>query len=210
MIVIGAKGLAKEVLQILEENNEVDNLAFFDDVNLNRPQKLYDKYPILKSDEEVVIHFKTDHRFLMGLGNPNLRKLLCERFEKLGGQLTSVIDNRVAKGNYLNLGDGCTLMAGAKLSNGAQLGRGVLVYYDCILTHDVEIGDFVELSPGCKLLGHVKVDDEVQVGAGAVILPKLKIGKGAIIGAGAVVTKDVRPNTVVVGNPAKELSRKHD
>jgi maltose O-acetyltransferase len=42
------------------------------------------------------------------------------------------------------------------------------------------------------------------VGAGAVILPRLTIGKGAIIGAGAVVTKDVRPNIIVVGNPAKE------
>jgi sugar O-acyltransferase (sialic acid O-acetyltransferase NeuD family) len=204
MIVVGAKGLAKEVLQILEENGEIDNLAFFDDVNLDRPQKLYDKYPILRSDEEVVKHFKTDHRFLMGLGNPKLRKQLCTRFENLGGKLTSVIDKSIASGNYTKIEEGCTLMAGAKLSNGVKLGRGVLVYYDCIITHDVEIGDFVELSPGCKLLGHVKVGDKVQVGAGAVILPRLTIGKGAIIGAGAVVTKDVRPNIIVVGNPAKE------
>jgi sugar O-acyltransferase (sialic acid O-acetyltransferase NeuD family) len=205
MIVVGAKGLAKEVLQILEENGEVENLAFFDNVNLDIPQKLYDKYPILKSDEEVVKHFKTDDRFTLGLGNPKLRKELCNRFEKLGGQLTSVIDQSITKGNYVKIEQGCTLMAGLKVSNGVKFEKGVLAYYDVVVTHDVEIGNFVELSPGCKLLGHVKVEDEVQVGAGAIILPKLKIGNGAIIGAGAVVTKNVRPNTVVVGNPAKEL-----
>jgi sugar O-acyltransferase (sialic acid O-acetyltransferase NeuD family) len=205
MLVVGAKGLAKEVLQILEENEENKNLVFFDDVNLDMPQKLYNEYPILRSDEEVLKQFKSDIRFTLGLGIPKLRKLLYERFEKFGGQLTSIQDKSVTKGNYVDINEGCTLMAGAKLSNGVKLGKGVLVYYDCIITHDVEIGNFVELSPGCKLLGHVRVGDRVQVGAGAVILPKLKIGKGAIIGAGAVVTKDVKPNTVVVGNPAKEL-----
>ena len=47
MIVVGAKGLAKEILQILEENNDVENLFFFDDINLGMSQKLYDKYHIL-------------------------------------------------------------------------------------------------------------------------------------------------------------------
>jgi sugar O-acyltransferase (sialic acid O-acetyltransferase NeuD family) len=205
MLIVGAKGLAKEVLQIIEENKDVESLVFFDDVNLDIPQKLYDKYPILRTDQEVIEHFKKDQRFSLGLGSPKLRKKLSARFEKLGGQLTSVIDLSIAKGNYIKIEEGCTLMAGVKVSNGVKLGKGVLAYYDVIVTHDVEIGNFVELSPGCKLLGHVRVGDRVQVGAGAVILPKLKIGKGAIIGAGAVVTKDVKPNTVVVGNPAKEL-----
>jgi acetyltransferase-like isoleucine patch superfamily enzyme len=100
-------------------------------------------------------------------------------------------------------------MSGVKVSNGVKMGKGLLAYYDSIITHDVEIGDFVELSPGCKLLGHVKIGDQVHVGAGAIILPRLQIGEGAIIGAGAVVTKDVEPHTVVVGNPAKVLKKEN-
>ena len=42
-----------------------------------------------------------------------------------------------------------------------------------------------------------------SIGAGAVILPGISIGENAMIGAGAVVTKDVPPNAVVYGNPAK-------
>jgi acetyltransferase-like isoleucine patch superfamily enzyme len=42
-----------------------------------------------------------------------------------------------------------------------------------------------------------------SIGSGATILANLCIGENAIVGAGAVVTKDVPPNTIVAGNPAK-------
>ena len=45
------------------------------------------------------------------------------------------------------------------------------------------------------------------IGAGATILPGVTVGENAIVGAGAVVTKDVEPNTVVGGIPAKLIKR---
>jgi UDP-2-acetamido-3-amino-2,3-dideoxy-glucuronate N-acetyltransferase len=45
------------------------------------------------------------------------------------------------------------------------------------------------------------------LGAGAVVLPGVTIGERAMVGAGAVVTKDVEPDTVVVGNPARVVRR---
>jgi len=44
-----------------------------------------------------------------------------------------------------------------------------------------------------------------SIGSGATILANTTIGENAIVGAGAVVTKDVPPNTIVAGNPAKFL-----
>ena len=44
-----------------------------------------------------------------------------------------------------------------------------------------------------------------SIGSGATILSNTNIGENAIVGAGSVVTKDVPPNAVVVGNPAKVL-----
>lgn len=43
-----------------------------------------------------------------------------------------------------------------------------------------------------------------SIGANATILPGIIIGENAMIGAGSVVTKDVPPNTTVIGNPAKK------
>jgi acetyltransferase-like isoleucine patch superfamily enzyme len=46
-----------------------------------------------------------------------------------------------------------------------------------------------------------------SVGSGATVLCNVTIGENAIVGAGSVVTKDVPPNTIVAGNPAKIIRR---
>ena len=51
--------------------------------------------------------------------------------------------------------------------------------------------------------GPVLIEDNVWIGEGAVILPNITIGKNSIVGANAVVTRNVIPNTVVGGVPAK-------
>jgi acetyltransferase-like isoleucine patch superfamily enzyme len=44
-----------------------------------------------------------------------------------------------------------------------------------------------------------------SIGSGATLLPNISVGENAIVGAGSVVTKDVPPNAIVVGNPARVL-----
>jgi sugar O-acyltransferase (sialic acid O-acetyltransferase NeuD family) len=159
----------------------------------------------LRTEEEVINHFSTDNRFILGLGSPKLRGKLYKRFKAIGGELYNIIDKTTTIGSYVTLGEGLTLMSGVKISNGVKMGKGLLAYYDSIITHDVEIGDFVELSPGCKLLGHVKIGDQVHVGAGAIILSNVIIADNAIVGAGAVVTKNVNFGETVAGVPARNI-----
>lgn len=45
------------------------------------------------------------------------------------------------------------------------------------------------------------------IGAGATILPGITIGENSVVGAGSVVTKDVEPNTIVAGNPARVIRK---
>ena len=51
----------------------------------------------------------------------------------------------------------------------------------------------------------VKIGDEVWVGGNVIILSGVSIGNGAIIGAGSVVSKDIKPYSINVGNPCKEI-----
>ena len=52
-------------------------------------------------------------------------------------------------------------------------------------------------------LEHTLVKKGASVGSGATILSNLVIGENAIVGAGSVVTKNIPPNTIVAGNPAR-------
>lgn len=60
------------------------------------------------------------------------------------------------------------------------------------------------------LKGDTVIGNDVWIGQNAVILPGVNIGDGAIIGANSVVGSDVKPYTIVVGNPARFLRKRFD
>ncbi len=205
MLIVGAKGFAKEVLEIINQMNQLENLVFFDDVNDDIKGNLYGIFPILKTTNEVMDYFNTiDNRFTIGIGNPVLRKKLFDKFTSLGGVFTSTISSLANVGSFdVHIGHGTNILPGVIISNSSKIGMGCIVYYNSIITHDCEIGDFVEISPSVTLLGRSKVGSYSQIGSNATILPDKIIGKNVIIGAGSVVTKDIPDNCVAVGTPAK-------
>ncbi|MDE7161372.1 MAG: hypothetical protein K2N65_01290, partial [Anaeroplasmataceae bacterium] len=80
------------------------------------------------------------------------------------------------------------------------------------------VGKNCHIGAGAVLAGVVEpassqpvvVEDDVLIGANAVVIEGVRIGQGAVVAAGAVVTKDVAPNTVVGGVPAKVLKIKDE
>lgn len=212
MIIVGAKGFAKEVLEILHQNNQLEGLAFYDDVNHDLPDLLYNQFPILKNEIQVKEHFQNfGNDFTIGIGGPFLRKAMQEKFEALGGKVQSTVSQFSDRGSYgVRIGQGSNILSGAILSNDVSIGLANIIYYHAIITHDVITGDYVEISPGAKLLGRCSIGDFSSIGCNAVVLPDVKVGKNVTIGAGAVVTKDLPDNCVAVGIPAKIIKMKHD
>lgn len=49
----------------------------------------------------------------------------------------------------------------------------------------------------------IRIKDRVWIGGGAMVMPGVTVGENSVVGAGAIVTKDVPPNVVVAGNPAR-------
>jgi len=80
------------------------------------------------------------------------------------------------------------------------------------------IGNKVSITSGSYILSHTRgrrnkegkktvLEDYVLVNVNAVVLPGIKIGRNSMVGAGSVVTKDVPPDVVVMGNPARVICR---
>lgn len=70
-----------------------------------------------------------------------------------------------------------------------------------ILCHDASTKQFI----GYTKIGQVTIGNNVFIGAESVVLPGVSIGDNVVIGANSTVTHDVPSNTVVAGNPAKEI-----
>ncbi len=205
MIIIGARCFAKEVFGGLHQLNQTDNVAFYDDVNSDVPEKLYDQFPVLTSLAQAEAFFKsTDYKFTIGIGNPILRKQIFDKFSSLGGQYSATISPKANIGNFNNsIGTGCNIMTGVVITNDIIVKDGVLINLNCTIGHDSVIGKFVEMSPGVHISGNCNVGDYSVLGTNATMLPRITIGKNVIIGAGSVVTKDIPDNCVAVGIPAK-------
>src|SRR5690242_10813443 len=98
MLVIGAKGHAKEIAGVLAEQGQVDKIAFYDDISVDLDSYLFGKFKILRKENEARAVLAADPRFVLGIGNPMHRKQLAEKFTSWGGELTSVISVQASIG----------------------------------------------------------------------------------------------------------------
>lgn len=188
---VGASGFGREsldVIQAMKENGAlVEILGVVDDapseVNLKR---LADrKVPYLGTIEEWLATNATSVRFVLGIGNPEVRRRLAERLESAGLSSFSAIHPSAIIGSRASIGSGAVVCAGAVISTNVKMGRHVHINPSATIGHDAIFGDFVSVNPTAVISGEVRLREEVLVGAAAVVLQYLEVGEETIVGAAA-------------------------
>jgi acetyltransferase-like isoleucine patch superfamily enzyme/dTDP-4-dehydrorhamnose 3,5-epimerase-like enzyme len=101
--------------------------------------------------------------------------------------------------NQVRIGDRVTIKCGVQLWDGLTLEDDVFIGPNATFTND----RYPRSKQYAGEWPATVVHQGASIGANATILPGLSIGRNAMVGAGAVVTRDVPPNAIVVGNPAR-------
>lgn len=122
------------------------------------------------------------------------------------------------------IGEGVVIGRYTNICGPIEIGEHSRIQGFCFIPDNIKIGKRVFIGPNVTFTnvkrprirenamkirdGITIVEDDANIGAGVVICPGIKIGARSLIGAGAVVTKDVTPDTIVIGCPAVNYSKK--
>ena len=208
VIIFGASGLGKLVLEILQ-SNEIVVYGFLDD-DSDLHDTMIGEIPVLGSTD--------DQGFLKLIGKKCQAFVAQDNVKMKQGLVAMLNDKRkvmpinvIHREAYLSatsdLGHGNLVSAGVVINANTSLGHHNLLHANCTLDYDSSVGDFVEIGAGSTIGHGVTLKNGSFIGAGATIVAGITVGQNARIGAGSVVIGDVEDNETVFGVPAEAVNQ---
>ncbi len=213
VVIIGAGGFAREVLDVFDA---VNGQAQLYNVLGYIVEPAFGVAGTLINDKAILGGFEwfTPERAhvvaICGVGAPEVRFRLIKMAAEKGVRFCSIVHPNVVRTRWLAIGSGTVITAGCILTNQIRIGNHVHINLDCTLGHDVIVEDFATVAPGVHISGNVSLKHGCYIGTGANILEKRVIGEWSIVGAGSTIVNDVPDNTTVVGVPGKTIKTRPD
>lgn len=203
VVIIGSGGLAREFASFFSGPSAEVSVAGFSSTN-NEEHGLF-SLPGKAFGHEISPEGVGTSDAVIAIANPAVKKAISHKLRLSGFRFpsfrhpSSIISDSAQVGEGVVVSPNCVVSANVKLGSFSYLNFGVGVGHDSI------VGSFCQLNPGAQVGGFTRIGNETQVGSGTTILPRLEIGTLVTVGSGSVVFSDVPDNATVLGNPAKRM-----
>jgi sugar O-acyltransferase (sialic acid O-acetyltransferase NeuD family) len=202
LLLVGASGLAREVLALAAEAGR-PVLGVLDDRHADLPPTV-GGVPVLGPVAQAPAYPDAD--LLLCVGPSMSRAAVLARLDP-GSRFAGIADPSVRNPAGCPVGPGSILLAGVTITADARLGAHVVAMPGVTVTHDCVVADLATLAAGVSLGGGVRVGRAAYLGMNAAVHPAVRIGAGAVVGMGSVVLCDVPDGETWVGVPARKLVR---
>lgn len=206
IFVIGAGGQAKCINDAIRKGGKYSVAGFVVDKPPSPGAKLF-QAPILSFEQLLDGRAVLPRKFVVGIGNNEIREQKTIELEQAGFEAVSVIHPFTSIGEGVKFGRGLVMLAGSMVDPEATLGDGVLLNVAAAVGHNAVIGNFTHISAGAYVGAGCIVGDRTFLAMRATLISGPKVGQNVFIGAGSLVTKDVPSDMNAFGSPAR-LRRK--
>ena len=205
LLLLGAGGLAREVLAAMRRTQAYRILGFLDD-DAALHSTMVDGLPVLGGLSDAADHPRCS--FLACAGSGAARAGMVQTLSRTGvaeDRFATFVDPGAHLTEGCTVGAGSIILAGTVLTAAVTVGRHVAVMPNCTLTHDDVLEDYATLASGVCLGGGVRVGSGAYLGMGATIRQGVRIGARTVVGMGSAVLRDLPGGQTWAGVPAREL-----
>lgn len=204
VIVLGAGGHAKVVIEILQANGETVDYC----VSGTRGPDTCAGVSVLEGDAHLPLLRQRGYcRAFVAIGSNAIRQRMAAVVRRVGFQLINAISPHAIISPSVRLGGGIAVMAGAVINAASVIDDLVIINTGATIDHDCHIATGVHIGPQCALAGNVTVGEGTFLGTGAKAIPGIQIGRRGTVGAGAVVIRNIPDGAVAVGVPARVIKQ---
>jgi sugar O-acyltransferase (sialic acid O-acetyltransferase NeuD family) len=205
IVIIGAGGHGKVVLDILRAAGEDEPVGFVD----SSPSRAGGRIGGLPIFGPANVLPKLRQQGIRGaivaIGDSRARVQYASILREQGFELVNAIHPSSSVSPTAAMGRNVVVAAHAAVCTEARIEDSVILNTACVVDHECEIGAGAHVCPGAHLAGRVRVGAGAWIGIGANVIQCLSIGEHATVGAGAVVIRDVPAGSTVVGVPARVI-----
>ncbi len=212
VVIIGASGHAKVIIDIFEKQGEYTVLGLLDKAKYAGTP--FFGYEILGQDKDIpsLLQKHPGCHFFVAIGDNWERKLVQDNITSLFPeiQFTSAIHPYAQIGKNVKIGQGVAIMAGVIINSDTFIEDFTILNTRVAVDHDNHIHPFASIGPGATLGGNVSIGAHSIVGMGAVIKHGCHIGQHSLVGAGALVLQGFADYDVLYGNPARFIRKREE
>lgn len=199
LVVFGAGGLGKSIIELVRADGRFDVLCVVDD----DPGVGGDVLGVPVAGARAVLPALREHGAALAsnavgaIGKIAMRVAVFELLVEDGFTLPALVDPAAYVAPSARLGDGAQVFATAAVCADAEVDVDAIVNTGAIVSHDCRVGAHTHVAPGAMLAGHVEVGERTLIGMGVTTAVGVSIGAGSIVGNGVVVSADVPDGAIV-------------
>ncbi|MBP3483712.1 MAG: NeuD/PglB/VioB family sugar acetyltransferase [Oscillospiraceae bacterium] len=206
LIIVGAGGFGRELLQWCKEINAVEprwNIKGFIDDNRAALDGYECDFGVIGAISDWVPD--ENEEFVVALGFPAVKRRVIESLVSRGANIVSLIHPEARIGGFCNIGKGCIIYPDTRITVNVTIGDYVTILSGNFIGHDASIGSYSTLFGGCSVNGHVVIGERTLLNNHASTVPGIRIGSDVNVGAGSFVVSNVKDGRHVFGNPARKI-----